>query len=1027
MDLPSSPTLTFLFTDLEDSTQLWERFPEAMKGALDRHDLILRAAIQASAGHVVKTTGDGVMAVFGSAVDATTAALIAQLSVTAESWGETGPLRVRMGLHSGQAEHRGDDFFGPTVNRTARIMAAGHGGQVLLSESAGALTHEALPAGADLVDLGEHRLKDLSRPERLFQLVHPDLPSNFPPLVTARSSGTHLPARAAGLIGRRHELAEVRDRLMDGSVRLLTLTGPGGTGKTTLAIKVAEDLAPAFLDGVSFVDLSKARDTQAVLVAIARSIGLGEIFDRPLEDELIDNLRDRQILLVLDNFEQVTEAATLVVRLLNECPRLTCLATSREALRVRAERVYPVPPLGLPPVGRDSSAHRIGEFEAVQLFVDRASVVRPDFELTDDNAPVVAEICRRLDGLPLAIELAAAHLRLFSPEVLRDRLGDQLGLLRSGPRDLPERQQTLRATMDWSYSLLQPGERSLFELMAVFAESDVVSIEAVVADLGPIDDLDLDVLDCLSGLIEKSLVRHVDQSGGEPRVAMLETIRAFATDRLAARPDIAARARRGHATYFADRAAVLLTDPSGVRREAALADLGADVANLRIAWGYWLAERDLERLDQLAGPLLILDDAHGWYLDTVGLTQDLLAVLAAVPSSTHLAGQEIALRTTLARALMATKGLTPEVEAAFNSALELFERGTDVRQQYSVLRGLASLYLFRAQLDESARLGREILALGEREGDPGMRIDGHLLIGTTLMSFDDLHGGLDQFDQAIALFPARRAGARTARVRNDPRISCLTTSGFTLWLLGYPDRAAERADAALTLAGELEHPFTTAYALFHAGLLRLWRHDSETAVDLASTLRELAEEHGFRIWLAAGGCLLGAAQVQVGRFDEGLANFRAGIERYEELHSPPIFWPFLLFLGGRANLQAGRPADGLRPIDTAIEILSRGTGASILPELHVVKGDLVAAVATTDEARPSAAEAWYRLAFDRARAIDARMAYLRAATRIARLRMADGDPDAAVRTLRPVYDTFTEGFETADLVEARELLADIRS
>jgi tetratricopeptide (TPR) repeat protein len=575
--------------------------------------------------------------------------------------------------------------------------------------------------------------------------------------------------------------------------------------------------------------------------------------------------------------------------------------------------------------------------------------------------------------------------------------------------------------MDWSYSLLRPGEQRLFELMAVFAESEIVAIEAVVADLGQIDDVALDVLDCLAGLIEKSLVRQVDEPGGEPRVAMLETIRAFATDRLEARPDIALRTGRAHATYFADRAAVLLTDSTGTHREAALADLGADVANLRIAWAYWLAEGDLERLDQLAGPLLTLDDAHGWYLDTVRLTQDLLAVLAAVPSSTHLAGQEIALRTTLARALMATKGLTPEVEAAFASALELFERGADVRQQYSVLRGLASLYLFRAQLDESGRLGREILALGEREGDPSMQIDGHLLIGTTLMTFDDLHGGLAELDQAIALFPTHRAGLQTARVRNDPRISCLTTAGFTLWILGYPDRAAERADAALTLAGELEHPFTTAYALFHAGLLRLWRRDSETALDLALRLRELSEEHGFRIWLAAGGVLLGAAQVQVGRFDEGLANIRAGIDLYEELRSPPIFWPFLLFLDARASIQAGRPADALKPLDTAIEILSPGVGASILPELHVLKGDLMAALADD----PSPAEAWYRLAFDRARVLDARMAYLRAATRLARLRMAEGDPAAATGMLRPAYDTFTEGFETADLVEARELLADI--
>ena len=430
--------LTFLLTDLEGSTRLWELHPDAMKDALRRHDAILRAAIQTSAGQVVKTTGDGMMAVFGSAVQATAASLAAQLGLQAESWPETGPLRVRMGIHCGLAEERGGDYFGPTLNRTARIMAAGHGGQVLLSESAGALAREGLPAGAALIDLGEHRLKDLGRPEHLFQLVHPELPADFPPLLTVREAGVDLPARAAGLIGRRDELEAIRDRLGDGSVRLLTLIGPGGTGKTTLAIKAAEDLAAGFRDGACFVDLAAARDTYAVLVAIARTIGLGEIIDRPLEDELVDRLRDRQMLLVLDNFEQVAEAATFVARLLTECPRVTVLATSRQALNVRAERLYQVPPLGIPPVDHGApSARMVSEYEAVQLFVDRARSVRPEFELTDENASAVVEICRRLDGLPLAIELAAAHLRLLSPEVLRDRLGNRLRLLRSGPRDLP--------------------------------------------------------------------------------------------------------------------------------------------------------------------------------------------------------------------------------------------------------------------------------------------------------------------------------------------------------------------------------------------------------------------------------------------------------------------------------------------------------------------------------------------------------------------------------------------------------------
>ncbi len=293
------------------------------------------------------------------------------------------------------------------------------------------------------------------------------------------------------------------------------------------------------------------------------------------------------------------------------------------------------------------------------------------------------------------------------------------------------------------------------------------------------------------------------------------------------------------------------------------------------------------------------------------------------------------------------------------------------------------------------------------------------------MSFDQLRAGLDHFDQAIALFPIERTGLFTARIGNDPRIACLTTSGITLWLLGYPDRAAERANAALTLAAELDHPFTSAYARFHAGLLRLWRQDTETSLELAIGLSELADEHEFRIWIAAGGCLLGAAQVQLGRVEEGLANIRNGIGLYGELRSPPIFWPFLLYLGARASVQAGRPADGLAPLDTAIEILSPGAGASILPELYLLKGDLLAALDAADGGGPSVANDWYRLAFDRARALDARMALLRAATRLARLRLAEGEPEGALRMLRPVYDTFTEGFETADLVEARALLTDI--
>ncbi len=1023
VDLPSGGTISFLFTDIEGSTRLWEQFPDGMKEALERHDAILRTAIEHSGGHVVKTTGDGMMAVFERATDAAAASLVAQRDLSRETWAVTGPLRARMGVHTGQAEQRAGDFFGPAVNRTARIMAAGHGGQVLLSATAGALVGERLPADASLLDLGEHRLKDLGRLEHVFQLVHPDLVASFPPLATVRPAGASLPARVAELVGRQSELEQIKARLEDRSVRLLTLTGPGGTGKTTLAIRVAEDLSPGFRDGVAFVDLSGARETAAVLVALARAVGLEEVIDRPLQAALTDRLRDRRMLLVLDNFEQVTEAAGAVAQLLRDCTGLVVLVTSREALHVRAEHVHPVPPLALPPAGpAHASALQVGGYEAVQLFVDRARVVRPDFRLTDDNAPAVAEICRRLDGLPLAIELAAARLRLFSPDVLRDRLGDRLGLLHSGPRDLPERQQTLRATMDWSYELLEPGERRLFEFLAVFADAEIGAVEAVASAVGAVDGVDLDVFDGLTGLVEKSLVRQVDVPGSEPRVTMLETIRAFAADRLDQRPDFSAAARQAHARHFADVARRLRGGLTGTQRETALAAMTADIANLRIAWGYWVAAGDLEQLDKLADSLLILNDARGWYLDTVGLTTDMLAVLGTSTPTPHRVGQEISLRTSLARALMATRGFTPEVEDAFASAVELFERGGDARQQYSVLRGLASLYQFRAQFDEAEQLGREILVLGEREHDPRMLINGHLVLGSTMVFINDLQGGLDHLDQAISLFEAGPAHARTGGVGNDPRVACFTTSGFTLWLLGYPDRAVERMNAALALAAELQHPLTAAYARFHSGLLHLWRREPDVVLDRAVGLLEIADEHDFRIWTAAGSCLLGAAQVGLGRFEEGLASIREGTDLYQGLRSPPVFWPMLLFLDAGASHQAGHSDAGLRPIDAAIEIMSQGPGTTVLPELHLLKGDLLETLGAGDGSGRAQAEPWYRLAFDRAGQLDARMTQLRAATRLGRLWQADGKPDAAANMLGRVHATFTEGFATADLLEARALL-----
>src|SRR5438093_1561516 len=344
----ASQTLVFLFTDIEGSTRLWEKYHQPMNDALERHDAILREAVESSNGKVVKSTGDGLMAVFGSAADGVSACLKAQHDLASARWGETGALRVRMALHVGEAAKRNGDYYGPTLNRTARVMSAGHGGQVLLSAAAAALVMDELPEGSTLRDLGKHRLKDLGHPERVFQLVHPDLRVSFPPLITLSRRTSDLPDQPSAFVGRTAELKEIGERLEDESVRLLTLTGPGGIGKTRLALRAAADEVDRFDDGTFFVDLSAARDGASVLAAIVRAIGLSDTRDESLFDELTRQLRDQRVLLVLDNFEQVTAAAPAAAQLLHGCPRLKLLVTSREALHVRGEHLFAVPPLSLP-------------------------------------------------------------------------------------------------------------------------------------------------------------------------------------------------------------------------------------------------------------------------------------------------------------------------------------------------------------------------------------------------------------------------------------------------------------------------------------------------------------------------------------------------------------------------------------------------------------------------------------------------------------------------------------------------------
>ncbi len=1014
---PASQTLAFLFTDIEGSTRLWEQYRERMKDALECHDAILREAVEASNGRVVKSTGDGFMVVFASATDGLSACLKAQHDLASASWGETGALRVRMALHVGEAARRNGDYYGPTLNRAARVMSAGHGGQVLLSAAAAALVVDQLPEGTTLRDLGEHRLKDLGRPERVFQLVHPDLAASFPPLVVLSHRTSELPGEPSAFVGRAGELKKIRERLEDESVRLLTLTGPGGIGKTRLALHAAADQVDRFEDGAVFVDLSAARDSASMLAAIARRLGLHETRE-PLLDELARELREQRLLLILDNFEQVTASAPTAAQLLLGCPRLKLLVTSREALHVRGEHLFSVPPLSLPsPAQRQVSGEQLVRYEAIQLFAERAREVRPEFRLTDDNADAVVEICRRLDGLPLAIELATARINVFSPEALRDRLSSRLGLLHGGAQDLPARQQTLRATIEWSYQLLEPGEQRLFELLSVFSG---ISFDAVEAVAGKIDDLrgtGIDTLDGLASLADKSLIRQAEAGAGEPRLAMLETIREYATERLDDLPDFSAAARRAHAVYFADFAQRQWGHLTGERDDTALASMAAETENLRVAWHYWVVERDLDQLNRLVDSLWLLYDRQGSYHGTIELTTELLNVLASTPSTPERAVQEATLRTSLARALMAVNGYTQEVEDAYTGALELFEGQRELPQLFPVLRGLATFYNYRAEFDKGAEVGQEILRLADEQNDTGMRADGHLVLGSSLALQHDLHGGLGHLDKAIASFESEHHRPRRFRLGNNPGVASFTTSALTLWMLGFPDRALERATHAVALATELEHPFSLAYALFHTGFLHLWRREPELMRDRAVGVLDVADEHDLQIWRALGTCLLGAAKTGLGRSEDGLVEIRDGLALYQGLRTPPVFWPLILFVQAEACGRSGRPAEGLSLIEEALEIADRGSGLTLLPEFYSLKGHLLLALR---EANSLDAEPWFQQAFDAAGELDAKMMQLRAAIGLCRVERKPAQHGSDL--LSAVYATFTEGFTTPDLIDAAHLL-----
>jgi predicted ATPase/class 3 adenylate cyclase len=593
-ELPSG-TVTFLFTDLEGSTRLWEEHREAMQSALARHDAVLRAAVESHGGHVVKTTGDGLHAVFATAPDATAAALDAQQQLLGEVWPLPEPLRVRMGLHTGHAEMRDGDYYGPAVNRAARVAAAAHGGQIVMSHATEELVRDEMPMQCDLVDLGEHRLRDLSRPERVFQVAAAGLPAEFAPLRTLDAFPTNLPLQMTSFVGRGRELVEITQAFDDS--RLVTLTGVGGVGKTRLAVQVGAELLPRFGDGVWLCELGPVADRGLVPEVVAAALGVQQRPGMSPAESILAACRKRELVLVLDNCEHLLDAAArLVEAMVRACPEVCVLATSREGLGMSGERILVVRSLGLP-ASDGLPGEPMEEAAAVRLFCDRAASARDGFVLGADNRDAVAQICSRLDGIPLAIELAAARMRMMTPGEIAGRLDERFRLLTGGARTAVERHQTLRQAVDWSYDLLAPRERELLNRLGVFAGGFTLDAAESVAAGGGIEVFE--VLDSLGQLVDKSLV-VADPTPAGTRYRLLETIRQYALERLddAGETDTT---RRRHATWCAGFIAEASLGMQGPDEAAWWERLDRETDNVRAALTWATGADDAELSFSLIG------------------------------------------------------------------------------------------------------------------------------------------------------------------------------------------------------------------------------------------------------------------------------------------------------------------------------------------------------------------------------------------------------------------------------------------
>jgi predicted ATPase/class 3 adenylate cyclase len=920
-ELPTG-TVTLFFSDIEGSTRLVQQLGERYADVLAECRHLLRQLFVQYHGSEVDTQGDAFFIAFARATDALAAAAAIQRMLAERPWPEGIAVRVRIGLHTGEPKLTAEGYIGMDVHHAARIMSAGHGGQILLSPTTRQLVEQHLPAGTSLQDLGEHRLKDLGRPSHLFQLSLQGLPSDFPPLKTLDTHPNNLPVQPTPFIGREKEVAAATQLLRRPDVRLVTLSGPGGVGKTRLALQIAAELCDDFTDGVFVVALAPVNAPDQVVSAIAQTLGINESGDIPLFSLLEAALKGKQLLLLLDNFEQVIGAAVMLAELLAACPRLKIAVTSRTGLHVRAEHEFIVPPLSVPILKHLPDLAALSHYEAVALFIERAQASRPDFLVTNTNARAVAAICAHLDGLPLAIELAAARVKHFSPQTLLARLEQGLSVLSGGARDLPARQQTLRGAIAWSYDLLSSEEQQLFRHLAVFVDGwDLEAAEALCMARG---GLAADMLEGMASLVDKSLLRQEEQATGETRFWMLQTLREFGLEQLARCGELEAT-RQAQAEYYLQLAEEAQPSLMATEQGRWMARLEQEHENLRAAL-FWLlaqAREGGEQNKQQAERALRFCTALSWFW----------AIRGYLREGQHFLEQALALREKVsvpmrARVLYTAADLgwilddLERTERWSRESLELFR---EVGDKVGIADSLLLLgtsdwakgrYIpARSQLEEAATLYQEMGKHWKR---------GRCL--TQLARISTLQG---EYDEAWRLLEESLALYRT--LGDKERIGwALYLQARLLFLSGHdPAAARSLTEQSLTLLQEINNPWERAYSLVLLGQLTLQQDEQGRARDLFEEGRSAFKEAGDQAGLAEALMGLANAAMMQGGFAAAHDLYQESFLILQRIHYQELVPPCVEGLAVLAAAQ-GEPLWAAR-LWGAAEALREAIGTPVPP------------------------------------------------------------------------------------------------